>query len=64
MSNSVKCPNCGEEMRLMPDSDWQLFEVRSVDYMCPRCLHVERVKSIVIEGEETSCHTRQAGRDN
>ena len=39
-------------MRLVPESEWQLFDVRTVDYICPNCLHVERVKVIVLEKKE------------
>ena len=46
-----RCPKCGNVMHMVPESDWQLYEVRTVDYICPVCLHTERVKTIAI-GEE------------
>lgn len=49
MECEVTCPKCGERMRVMPDTEWQLWEVRTVDAICPRCLHVERIKTIVAE---------------
>lgn len=45
----IPCPKCGQMMRLVPDSQWRLFEVRTVDYLCPNCLHVEQVKAILVE---------------
>lgn len=41
------CPKCGETMRVMPDTEWSLFELHSIDYMCPNCLHTERHKYVV-----------------
>lgn len=49
--DEMRCPKCGNVMHMVPESDWQLYEVRTVDYICPVCLHVERVKTIII-GEE------------
>lgn len=40
---------CGGKMLLAPETEWQLYKVRTVDYICPTCLHVERVKSIIIK---------------
>lgn len=45
----MTCPKCGGEMKAMPESDWQLYEVRTVDYICPNCLHVEQVREIMVE---------------
>lgn len=44
-------------MRYVPERDWQLYEVRTVDYICPVCLHVERVKTVAIEGEDNAVPT-------
>ena len=43
------CPKCGHEMRMVPESDWHLYELASVDYICPNCMHVERHEYIVAE---------------
>lgn len=47
----IPCPKCGQMMHLVPDSQWHLYDVRTVDYMCPNCLHVERVKGIALRKE-------------
>lgn len=39
-------------MRVMPDTEWQLWEVHTVDAICPRCLHVERIKTIIVKRED------------
>lgn len=43
------CPKCGHEMRMVPDSEWHLYEFASIDYICPNCMHVERHEYIVAE---------------
>lgn len=35
-------------MLKMDDSEWHLYELRTVDYICPSCLHVEKVKTIAL----------------
>lgn len=44
----MRCPKCGEDMLKIDDSVWRLYEVRTVDYICPNCLHVEKVKTIAL----------------
>jgi hypothetical protein len=49
------CPKCGEKMVLLPDTTWSLWELHTIDAMCPNCLRVEKVVTIVAErakGEE------------
>jgi len=46
---NLTCPKCGEAMRAMPYSEWHLWEVRTVDYICPNCLHVEQVREIMVK---------------
>lgn len=49
------CPKCGERMVLLPDTTWSLWELHTIDAMCPNCLHVETILTIVAErakGEE------------
>lgn len=43
------CPKCGERMRLLPDTEWQLWELHTIDAICPNCLHVETIETIVAE---------------
>ena len=38
----VDCPKCGERMRVVEGSDWQLHERASVILRCPNCGHEER----------------------
>lgn len=42
MSEDVRCPKCGGRMERW--ADWTLHRVRTVEYLCPSCLHVERVE--------------------
>lgn len=42
--DTIPCPRCKGTMKAVPFSDWMLYDRASVDYMCPSCLHVERVK--------------------
>lgn len=44
----MTCPKCGGEMRPVPDSEWHLWDVRRIDYICPNCLHVETRETIVL----------------
>lgn len=48
----VVCPKCGNKMKMVPESEWTLWEVRTVDYICPNCMHVEKVRTIKIKVEE------------
>lgn len=43
------CPLCHDEMKPMPMTEWHLYELCAIDYICPRCLHVERVQGIIAE---------------
>jgi hypothetical protein len=33
----------------MQETEWSLWEQYSVDAICPNCLHVERVRTILVE---------------
>ena len=52
MPVAKRCPKCGNNMQMIPDSEWQLHGLWSVDYICPVCLHVERVKCVKAEKED------------
>lgn len=45
----LTCPKCGSQMRLLPDTEWSLWELQTIDAICPNCLHVERFEFIVAE---------------
>lgn len=45
----LTCPKCGRQMRLLPDSEWSLWELHTIDAICPNCLHVEHFETIVAE---------------
>lgn len=47
----MRCPKCGGDMREVADGTWTLYEVRVTEYICPNCLHVEKVKTIVLRKE-------------
>jgi len=49
MDLEIICPKCGERMVVMPDTSWSLWELRTVDAICPNCLHVETIETIVAE---------------
>lgn len=36
-------------MRYVPEREYQLWDVHTIDAICPRCLHVETVSVIEIE---------------
>lgn len=38
------CPKCGSQMELVPWSEWRLGERRTIDAICPNCLHTERLE--------------------
>ena len=38
------CPKCGRQMELVPWSEWTLGERRTIDAICPNCLHVKRLE--------------------
>lgn len=40
------CPKCGAVMRVMPETDWCLRDMRTIDAICPNCLHVERLWAV------------------
>lgn len=46
------CPKCGERMCLLPSSEWSLWGLRTIEAICPNCLHVERFEGIVAERDE------------
>ena len=43
------CPKCGERMLLLFDTEWSLFELHTVEMICPNCVHVETIETIVAE---------------
>ena len=43
MTLDVQCPLCGATMERMPDTEWTDGRTRTVDVLCPRCLHRETV---------------------
>ena len=43
------CPKCGERMLLLPDTEWSLYELHTVEMICPNCVHVETIETIVAE---------------
>ena len=43
------CPKCGERMLLLPDTDWSLFELHTVEMICPNCVHIKTIETIVAE---------------
>ena len=36
-------------MLLLPDTDWSLYELHTVEMICPNCVHVETIETIVAE---------------
>lgn len=42
--DTMPCPKCKGTMSVVPFSDWLLYDWASIDYICPKCLHVERVR--------------------
>lgn len=47
----MTCPKCGHDMRIMPEREYQLFEIHTIDAICPSCLHVERLDYIALREE-------------
>lgn len=43
------CPKCGERMLLLPDTDWTLFDLHTVEMICPNCVHTKTIETIVAE---------------
>ena len=39
-----QCPKCGWQMELVPWSEWTLHGQRTIDAICPNCLHTERLE--------------------
>jgi len=48
VETDVVCPKCGERMLLLPDTDWSLYELHTVEMICPNCVHVETIETIVV----------------
>lgn len=38
-------------MRIVPETEWQLWEVHTVDAICPNCLHIERITTMLVEAK-------------
>lgn len=47
--SDIVCEKCGERMVILPDTEWQLWEIHTVNAICPNCLHVTEIKTIVAE---------------
>ena len=43
------CPKCGDRMLVLPSSERSLWGLRTVEAICPNCMHVERHEYIVAE---------------
>lgn len=41
-------------MRYVPEREYQLWDVHTIDAMCPRCLHVEKVSVIELENRSAN----------
>ena len=41
-----RCPKCGALLYMLNYSDWTLNGVRTVELVCERCLHTERVVTV------------------
>lgn len=48
IETDTTCPKCGERMLLLPDTDWSLFDLHTVEMICPNCVHVETIETIVV----------------
>lgn len=48
---STVCDKCGHEMLLAPSSELTLHDVKTVQLICPNCLHVRDVEVIVVQME-------------
>lgn len=44
----IECPKCGERMEEAYGGERRLGEVVTVEYICPRCLYVEKIAGIVV----------------
>ena len=44
-----RCPKCGQTMRIVPETEWTLWEKYTVDAICPNCLHTKRIEAIILE---------------
>ncbi len=60
MSSDIRCPKCGNHMQVMPDTEYQLYDVHTIDVICPVCLHVERMDVLIVK-EGDRCLTRRHG---
>ena len=50
-------------MQIMPDTEYQLYDVHTIDAICPVCLHTERLDVLVVK-ESDRCLTRRRGTTN
>lgn len=50
-AEEMYCPKCGGRMLLLPDSEYQLYEVYAIQYVCPNCLHLEEVRCLTLRKE-------------
>jgi len=41
-TEEIACRKCGEAMLPVSDSVHRLFDVVTIEYICPNCLHVEK----------------------
>lgn len=41
-----RCPKCGDYLYMLLYSDWTLNGVRTVELVCERCHHSERVVTV------------------
>lgn len=46
------CPKCGHRMRIVPEREYQLWDVHTVDAICPNCLHVETIDVVTAKRVE------------
>jgi len=47
-----RCPKCGEPLYLLPDRDWTLGDVRTVDIICANCLFTDTITTVVARKQE------------
>lgn len=45
-----RCPKCGAPLYMLNYSDWTLNGVKTVELVCERCLHTERVVTVRKDG--------------
>lgn len=39
----IQCPHCGAMMEPLPDTEWTDGRQRTIEILCPNCLHRETV---------------------